>query len=85
MRSLLAMSDGSDVHTAIIACIQNRTQNNGEKERRKGWKNRRAVQQLVHTNDVAVDTTATTTRRRSSNEQWNPSRKNEVTDEGRHA
>ena len=33
---LLSVSDDSDIHTAIIACIQNKKQNNGEKETKEG-------------------------------------------------
>ena len=69
MRLLLAVSDDSDVHTAIIACIPNRTQNNGAKETKEGMEKQEGASATTatHRNDVAVATTATTTRRGSSN------------------
>ena len=66
---LLAVSDDSDVHTAIIACIQNRTQNNGAQETKEGMEKQGggSATTASHRNDVAVATTAITTRRGSSN------------------
>ena len=65
----LAVSDDSDVHTAIIACIQIRTKNNGKKETKEGMEKQEvgSATTASHRNDVAVATTATTTRRHSSN------------------
>ena len=67
---LLAVSDNSDVHTAIIACIQNRAQSNGAKETKEGMEKQEggSASTASHRNDVAVATTATTTRRGSSND-----------------
>ena len=60
---LLAVSDDSDVHTAIIACIQNRAQSNGAKETKEGMEKQESGSATTasHRNDVEIATTATTT------------------------
>ena len=69
MVKLLALSDDSDVHSAVIACIQNRAQSNGANEKKEGMEKQEggSATTASHRNDVGVATTATTTRRGSRN------------------
>ena len=65
----LAVSDDSDVHTVIIACIQNRALSTGAKETKVGMEKQESGSATTasHRNDVAVAITATTRRGSSNN------------------